>query len=177
MVMFFGCANDPEAVKAATQKKDAPVEWADEVTIRYSDHGKQKVFMFAPRLERFASEGEEYTVMPEGIKADFYDSAMVVQSGIRAGYAVDYPGKRTVEARYDVQVVNEKGDSLFTESLTWDREKKMIFTNAPVRIVTIEGEIIYGEHGMESDERFDRWRIRSVRESTLIIKENIDEEK
>ncbi len=175
MVVLFSCTNHPDDVKAATRHKDLPIEWAEDVTIRYSDHGEQKVYMFAPKLEKYQQEGETFTLMPDGIKAIFYDSAMHEQSSIVAGYAAEYPAKRTVEARYDVRVVNEVGDTLFTEALTWDRPKQLIHTDAAVKIVTHENEVIYGENGMEADERFKRWRIRSVRESTLIIREHDEE--
>lgn len=173
-VMLFSCVNDPEEVKAVSQGKNLPAEWADDVEMLYSEWGMMKVYLTAPRLEKYTGDRERYTLMPKGLKAVFYDSLMTERSSIKAGYAVEYPDRRTVEARYHVQVVNEKGDTLNTESLTWDRTKKLIYTNASVRIITHEHEIIYGENGMEADERFTRWRIRNVKESTLLLKEDED---
>jgi len=177
MMVLSACTNNPEDVKAATQNKELPVEWAEDVTIHYSDNGVQKVYMHAPKLERYRQQGELYTLMPEGIKAIFFDSAATERSSIVAGYGAEYPGKRTVEVKHNVRVINETGDTLFTESLTWDRTRQIIHTISPVRIVTHENEIIYGENGMEADERFTRWRIRNVRESSLIIRESADEPK
>ena len=175
MVTVSSCTNDPEDVKAVTKNKELPVEWADDVTILYSDRGNIRLFMHAQRLEKFIGNQELYTVMPEGIEAIFYDSAMTERSSIVAGYAVEYPERRIVEARYHVRVVNETGDTLFTESLIWNRNNRLISTNASVRIITHENEVIYGENGMEADEQFKRWRIKSVKESSLIIRENDDE--
>ncbi len=175
LVSFFSCTNDPEDVKAVSKSKELPVEWADDVTILLSDRGLIRLFMHAPRLEKFAGNQERYTVMPEGIEATFYDTAMTERSGIVAGYAIEYPDKRIVEARYHVRVINETGDTLFTESLTWDRNNRLISTNTSVRIITHENEVIYGENGMEADEQFKRWRIRNVKESSLIIREHPDE--
>jgi hypothetical protein len=133
--------------------------------------------MHASRLEKYVSSTERYTLMPKGIHAVFYDSAMTPRSSIEAGYAIEHPDRRTVEARHNIRVVNETGDTLFTESLLWERNKQLISTKAPVRIVTHENEVIYGENGMESDERFTKWRIRNVKESTLILKEEEAAEK
>jgi hypothetical protein len=96
------------------------------------------------------------------------------RSSIRAGYAIEYPEKRLVEARNHVRVVNEKGDTMNTEHLYWDRNTQRITTDASVRIITHENEVIYGENGMEADERFTWWRIRRVKESSLIIREGDD---
>jgi LPS export ABC transporter protein LptC len=177
VLMLFSCTNDPNDVKAVSRAKELPVEWADDVTMLYSDQGMTKVYLHAPRLEKYAGGKERYTLMPQGIHAVFYDSAMSPRSSIAAGYAVEYPDRRTVEARSNIRVVNETGDTLYTESLLWERSRQLISTNAPVRIVTHENEVIYGENGMESDERFTKWRIRNVKESVLFLKESDDTNK
>lgn len=171
MVMLFSCVNDPEKVKAVKQDKDLPVEWAEDIEIIYSEWGTMKLHLKAPKVENYVSERERYTLMPQGIQAVFYDTSGAERSSIKAGYAVEYPGRRIIEARTDVRVINEKGDTLNTEYLVWDRSIQRISTNAAVRIITHENEVIYGENGMEADERFTRWRIKSVKESTLILRE------
>jgi LPS export ABC transporter protein LptC len=175
-VMLFSCVNDPEDVKAVRQDQQLPVEWADDVEMIYSEAGNMRVVITTPRLEKYAGGRERYTLMPEGIHAIFYDSVMMERSSIKAGYAVEYPDRRTIEARYAVQVINETGDTLNTESLTWDRNQKRIFTTAAVRIITHENEVIYGTSGMEADERFTKWRINNIRESSLIIRESEDDQ-
>jgi LPS export ABC transporter protein LptC len=176
-VILFSCVNDPADVRSVKQDLQLPVEWADDVEMIYSESGNMKVVITTPRLEKYAGGRERYTLMPEGILAVFYDSLMNERSSIKAGYAVEYPDRRTVEARYAVQVINETGDTLNTESLTWDRNQQKIHTNAAVRIITHENEVIYGINGMEADERFTRWRIKNIRESSLIIRESEDQPK
>lgn len=174
VVMLFSCINNPDDVRAVKQNKQLPVEWADDVEIIYSEAGKMKVLMTAPRMEKYINESENYTLLPQGIHAVFFDEDDQEKSSIKAGYAIEYPDKKLVEARYNVQVVNENADTLNTENLTWDRTRKLIFTQSSVRIITHENEVIYGENGMEADERFTRWRIKQVKESSLLIKEEED---
>lgn len=170
-VMLFSCINDPEQVKYVKSDKSVPVEWAQDVKMIYSEWGAVKATMKAPKLEKYYDGHQEYTIMPKGINAVFYDSAMNERSGIDAGYAIEYPQKGIVEARNNVRVINEVGDTLYTEYLVWDRNEKKIHTNTSVRIITHENEVIYGENGMEADEQFRRWRILSVKESTIIIRD------
>lgn len=173
-VMLFSCVNNPDDVRAVKQDRQLPVEWADDIEIIYSEAGKMKVLMRAPRMEKYVDERENYTLLPKGINAVFFDADDQENSSIKAGYAIEYPDKKLVEARYNVQVINENGDTLNTEYLTWDRNRQLIFTQSSVRIVTHENEVIYGENGMEADERFTRWRIKQVKESSLLIKEEED---
>ena len=57
----------------------------------------------------------------------------------------------------DVVVVNEKGERLSTQELTWNKEKKKIYTDKYVQIET-EDAILRGD-GFEADERFTRYKI------------------
>lgn len=155
--------------------QEVPVEWAEDVEIHYSEWGELKALLKAPRLERYANNKERYNLMPSGITAIFYDSTGVEKSGIIAGYAKEYPDKKIVEAKSNVQVISEKGDTMRTEHLIWDRNLQRLTTNASVRIITSDNEIIFGENGMEADERFTWWRIKSIRESTLLVKEEAEE--
>lgn len=169
---LIACTNDPDQVKAVGKSRDLPTEWANDVEILYSDSGAMRVFVTAPRLEKYYNGKERYTLMPKGIDARFFDSARVEKSSIIAGYAVEYPDKKLIEARNNVQVVNELGDTLNTEYLVWNRNTRIISTEASVRIITHENEVIFGENGMEADERFTRWRIRNIKQSTLLLKED-----
>jgi LPS export ABC transporter protein LptC len=171
-MIFSSCTNDPEKVKEVNQDKKLPREWANDVTIEYTDSGLLRARITAPRLEKYFDGRERYSVMPKGISARFFDESGAGKSGIKAGYAVEYPDKRLVEARNNVEVVNELGDTLRTESLVWNRNVRMITTDAAVRITTHENEVIFGENGMEADEQFTRWRIKNIRESTLILRES-----
>jgi hypothetical protein len=66
-------------------------------------------------------------------------------------------------------VVNEKNEQLNTEHLVWDEQKGLIYSDKFVKINTGK-EILMGE-GMESDERFNRWKIKRPKGS-ITIKEN-----
>lgn len=170
-MLITSCVNNPEEVRTVKPNQDVPVEWAEDVEIHYSEWGSTKALLCAPKLERYANNKERYNLMPLGITAIFYDSAGLENSGIVAGYAKEYPDKKIVEAKSNVQVVNELGDTLRTEYLIWDRNLQRLSTDASVRIVTRDNEVIYGENGMEADERFTWWRIKNIRESTILVKE------
>lgn len=171
-MVTVSCTNDPEKVKELNKGKDLPKEWAENVTIHFSDSGLLRALITAPRLERYTEGRERYNLMPKGIHARFFDSVGAETSGIRAGYAIEFPDKRIVETRNNVQVVNETGDTLFTEYLVWNRNTRLISTEASVRIITHENEVIFGKNGMEADEKFTRWRIKHITESSLIIRES-----
>jgi Lipopolysaccharide-assembly, LptC-related len=57
-------------------------------------------------------------------------------------------------------VINAKGEKLNTEEIIWDEQKKIIYSNAFVKITTGD-EIIWGI-GMEANEDFTDYVIKKV---------------
>jgi hypothetical protein len=63
--------------------------------------------------------------------------------------------------------VNNKGDTLRTELLTWDESTQKIYTDKFIRITTPE-QIILGD-GLESNTEFTEYKIFKIR-GTISLK-------
>ncbi len=153
------CENDIEKIKLVTQKS-LPSESAKEIEIIYSDSALVRARIKAPKMDHFVTENP-YREMAKGIDAVFFDSKMKVQSKLTANYAISYEQKKTMEARGNVVVVNEKGDQLNTEHLIWDQVKAKIYSKEFVKITTAD-EIIYG-NGFEADQNFRKYKIFNIK--------------
>ncbi|MFH0864682.1 MAG: LPS export ABC transporter periplasmic protein LptC [Bacteroidota bacterium] len=165
MCFLFSCENDIKTINTVGNKDYLPVETATDVETIYSDSGQIVVIVKAPQLDRY--EGEKtYVEMPKGVNVFFYDSAMNVRSKLTAKYAISYEKEKIMEARNDVVVVNEKQEQLNTEHLVWDQKKAIFYSDKFVKINT--GEMIIWGDGMNSDERFDKWKILKVKGSITI---------
>jgi LPS export ABC transporter protein LptC len=158
---LFACANkDMDKIKVITQQVDLPVEIGSNVSISYTDSGFQKAKLFAPLLERYATETRSETEMRKGITAYFYNREGKVNSYIKSKYAIRNERERTITARKEVQVVNNKGDTLRTEELIWDEKTDKIYSDKPVRITTPD-KIIMGT-GMVSNAAFTQFRVLNI---------------
>ncbi len=158
--LLSSCENDVERVKQVTASDSLPVETGKDVEFFYSDSGRVKVRAFAPKLERFANPEDPKIVMPDGVNVDFYNEEMKVKSKLTANYAVRYEQKHIMEARHNVVVVNEKGETLNTEKLFWDEDHDRIYSDQFVKI-TKEDETIWG-NGFESNATFDKYDITDI---------------
>jgi len=150
-----------------TAKDTAPVQTSKDVEIVYSDSAKMKVKLIAPLLERFVKD-TSYVIFRQGVHVFFYDDKEKVKTELTAKYGIRYEGVGRMEAKNDVVLVNEKGEKLNTEHLTWDEQKKLIYTDAFVKITTLD-KIIYGD-GLESNQDFSRYKIKNIK-GELGIKE------
>ncbi len=153
-------ADEVDKIKVSASHKDLPVEVGSNITINYTDSGYLKAKVFAPMLERYANENRMETEMRQGITAYFYDNRGKVTSYIKSKYAIRNERDRTLTARNDVNVVNNKGDTLRTEELVWDEKTDRIYSDKFVKI-TSPDRIILGS-GLESNTEFSRFRVLNI---------------
>jgi len=135
-------------------------EFAEKVTIEYTDSGFLKARIFSPILVAVKQLNNPYVEMKKGLKVDFYSVKGDIQSYLTADYAISYPNKKLIVVQRDVEILNIKGEVLNTEELRWDQVKGRIYTNKPVKITT-KDQIITGI-GLESNQSFSDWEILNV---------------
>jgi LPS export ABC transporter protein LptC len=135
-------------------------EFAEKVTIEYTDSGFLKARIFSPILVAVKQPNNPYVEMKKGLKVDFYSIKGDIQSYLTADYAISYPNKKVIVVQRDVEILNTKGEVLNTEELRWDQVKGRIYTNKPVKITT-KDQIITGI-GLESNQSFSDWEILNV---------------
>lgn len=161
------CVNNPAEVNTLTEKNTGPVQTAQNIEILYSDSARLKVRVVAPELNKFTGD-KPHILFPKGVKAYFYDINQKVSSSLSAKYAVNYEDENKIEARKDVEVINDKGEKLNTEHLVWDRNTQMLYSEQFVKITTSD-EVIYGD-GFEADQDFTKYRIKKIK-GTINLKE------
>lgn len=171
LILFLllpSCKNDLETVNTITATSNLPNETGDNVEIIFSDSAKMKIKLFGTVIERYVKD-TSYTLFPKGLHVLFYDDNSKIKNELTAEYGIRYEGIGRMEAKKNVVLVNEKGETLNTEHLIWDENKQLIFTEAFVKIKTLD-EIIYGD-GLESNQDFTRYKIKNIK-GTIGLSEN-----
>lgn len=158
---LVSCTSREIEQKVLNERLNLPLETGKNIFITYTDSGYTKAKVYAPMLERYASDSRNETVMRNGITTYFYNKDKKIESYLKSKYAIRYDREKKMIARNDVILVNNKGDSLRTEELIWDEAKQQIHSDKFVRITT-KDEIIMGD-GFESNTEFTQYRIFSIR--------------
>ncbi|HNQ11693.1 MAG TPA: LPS export ABC transporter periplasmic protein LptC [Bacteroidia bacterium] len=157
---IYACSNDLEKVDQISSKKEIPIESSKNVEVLYSDSAVVKVKVLAPEMDRYVHP-EEYLELPKGVHLTFYDNQYQASSTLKANYAIRKVQEQKMEARGNVEVVNNKNEKLNTEKLIWDENNRKIYTDAFAKITT-DKEIIYG-NGFEANEDFTQYRIFNIK--------------
>ena len=173
IVLLSACKNDPKEIDALVGKQSIQEDKADEVTIIYSEHGKSRIRMFATEFIRNEIAKPQYVDMRKGLKVEFFDDSMNVESTLTAMYARRYEGKGNVLIRDSVVVVNKKGETLRPEELIWNQNVRKFYTEKFVRINTPD-QVMYGD-GLEANEDFTWYRIKNPKGTVRVNKEEMPE--
>lgn len=139
------------------------------VYIVVSDSSVVKMEMTGKKQLEYLNGDLEF---PEGIKIVFYDKLGQKTSELTAlrGYKDSKENLFRVEG--DVVVDNlQKKETLSTEVLFWDPEKKTIFTDKFVTVETPD-QLLFAE-GMDADQDFTNYEFRKLRDSQFKVKDGV----
>lgn len=147
LMFFASCENDPEQIKAWTEKKDL-VETGKEIESYLSQSGKLKAKLTAPLMYRYQTD-TIYSEFPESLHVDFYDDSVNVSSWLTALYGKYFESLNKVYLRDSVTVINLDGDTLRCPDLWWDQNLQKFYTDKPARLDGKDKNII-GNQGLEA---------------------------
>ena len=89
-VIVAGCKNDPKEINALVTKGAQQEDKAEDVTILYSDNGHVKMKLYAKEFVKNDVAKPPYTDMRKGLKVEFFNDSMQVESTLDAKYARYY---------------------------------------------------------------------------------------
>lgn len=169
VLLIASCQNDMEKIKSLTDFAKSPVESAKDITVIASDSGKLQFFMTSPQLDRYQGE-QSYSKYPKGLSVVFYDENRKEKMKLSANYAVNYEERKIMEAKNNVVIIDyKKGDTIYTESILWDQNRKTISSNVAVKRVN-KDNVLYGD-GFDADQSFNKYELRHVRGGFNVDKE------
>ena len=160
ILLISGCENDIEKINRLTEGTDYPNITGSNIEVIFSDSAKVKVQVLAPEFKQFNKIEKPYLEFPGGFEVYFYDDSLIIESTIRADYAIYYNEDKLWRANGNVVAKKlSNGDQLNTEELFWDEEKELIYSNTFTRIQNQDGTF-YGKNGFESHQNLNNWQLK-----------------
>ena len=158
-VFLFSCkSNNPEEIKALTEKQDEPSISIENLETTILDSGRVKYRLITPILIKYSNAEEPFDDFPKGLLFLSYNKTGQVESQIKCNNARHNTKKKLWELNNNVEAINAKGEILNTEQLFWDMGKKIIYTDKHVKITTKTN--ISNGIGFESKEDMSNYTIK-----------------
>ena len=171
-LVFLSCVNSQDEIRRLNEIPDHTTQTIQDVEIIHSDSAKVKVRITGPIFNNVQVVEEPYIEFPNGVLVEFYDDNLNIYSKLKADYAIKYDKKEETIFRNNVEFKNIDNETLITDELIWDQNKKRIYSDGFVSIRTEEEELT-GE-GFEADEDFTNYRIRNLRGKIKVNKDEIN---
>ena len=158
-ILFFACNNNElDKIQAFTSFEELPILEITNFKTLHTDSGVVRFSLEAPLLLRFENGGKTFDEFSQGMHLIRFKEKREITSSIRADYAKKFPKEKKWEAKNNVVITNEAGDSLQTEHLIWMEKEEKIFTEEYVKIIRSD-QIITGV-GLTSDQSMTNWKIK-----------------
>lgn len=157
--LFVSCVNDLDRVAAVEIPQAAPDRITSGAEYLFTDSGSVRNRLRAGRIAEWSTEPKR-TELSEGLELVFYDANGERSSVLTARRGVIVPAEKRMEVNEQVVFVNDKGERLETEQLTWDQDSGRVHTDRAVRIER-GGDIIHGQ-GLVAAEDFSRYTISRI---------------
>lgn len=156
LLAVFSCSNWDEASKKtkATVRPEVSVEGGFELELTEKE---RKLWLL--RGQKMARWKNDETSIKE-LYLDVYDSVGVLKSWLLSDSAWLGSKMNNIRLYGSVRLHTTEGLTVRTDSLWIDNKRKRAYTDARVRIISPDGDVLSGV-GFESDTQFQDWKIVS----------------
>lgn len=154
------CQNDLDKVAAVEVGLHAPDRITTEAEYLYSDSGRVTNRLRAGRIAEWTTGENKRTEMSDGVELLFYDRDGDPQSRLTARRGTILPKEERMEVYEQVVFVNQKGERLETEQLTWYEDSARVRTDKAVRVQR-GADVIHGL-GLDATEDFSSYVIHRI---------------
>lgn len=165
MLLFFSCSSDVDSMEKSDINISGkiPDAYYSDFNITYTDSGILKVKITGEILEQYAGTDsiEGMDVMKNNVYLRFYNTNQEITTELKANHAIRYQNSGKMYASDDVIVINQLGEKLNTERLTWDSKTEQIICDTTVVITKPNGQKIVGS-SLVSDQTFENYKITKV---------------
>lgn len=159
-LVLCGCQNDLDKVAAIEVELNAPDRITSTAEYLYSDSGRVTNRLRAGRIAEWSTGERKRTEMSEGVELVFFDRKGEEQSKLTARRGLILPKEKRMEVYEQVVFVNEKGERLETEQLTWYQDSARVRTDKAVRVQR-GPDVIHGL-GLDAAEDFSSYVIHRI---------------
>lgn len=153
-LLLFACGQDKSILNEKVY--EGPLLEMDSVETMYSDEGKIRIIIKAPKELSFDGGNKEW---PMGLYLEIYDTETgALTTTFRSDRAFYNEDEDYYKGEGDVVVINlETGDELTTEELYWSQKEERYYTE---RFVTIkEGDELHTGEGLTASQDFLTYEI------------------
>lgn len=150
-LFVISCENDINQINAWTGKK-VMVETGKNIESYLSEEGLVKAKLTAPLMYRYEAD-TVYSEFPKTLHVDFYNDSTKIETRLDSKHGKYFETLDKVYLWDSVVVINVRGDTLKTNDLWWDKNRRLFYTDSYAEYRTKDKQI-YPGRGLEATQDF-----------------------
>lgn len=156
-ILLFSCNREnPSTTK---KKVDFPTRTLINANIINKDSGRISWNLRSPLIEEFTTVKSPYKLFKKGLNVDFYEKGKEKPGYFIADWARLDDGTGIYEGRGNVIIVNEKGDSLKSDQLFWNKKRKTVYTSKEVYLINSKGDSLKATNGLQASDDLEHYTL------------------
>ncbi|MDR2556968.1 MAG: LPS export ABC transporter periplasmic protein LptC [Bacteroidales bacterium] len=158
VVMAAACGNRKSGI--VFDSATMPVQTVYDAKTMFTDRGCLQMLLEQPVLHNYEDE-EKTQISPSGIEMSFYDKqTSKLEVYIRADSAVNSQSSKLMRFYRNVVIYDyRKGDTITTEALYWNQDKRKIYSDVYTRQAGLKS--VTTGTGFDADEQLNNINIRN----------------
>lgn len=158
--VFFALISCEEDLSEASKskKKNFPSEIIYNAKLVRRDSGFVNLRLQAPVIEKYSLIDSPYVEAKKGLYLEYFDKKKSQIPGkIWAKYAKFNELKDFYEARGNVKILTNEGQTFATQKIYWDKKNRKMFTKDTVFVTDKDGSTLIGANGMVAKDDFSEY--------------------
>lgn len=168
-VTLFSCNRETPVVRK-DKKTNFPNRSLIDANIIFKDSGKVSMNLRSPLIEEYSLIDTPYTLFRKGLELDFYENGAEKPGFFKADWGKLSDKTGIYEGRGNVVIVTDAGDSVKSEQLFWDKNKKLIYSTKLVELIGKDGSKITAKNGIEAADDLQEYTLFN-NEGYILMKE------
>lgn len=150
--------NQIDPPRGELKRGDYPdLNYQDSIEVSQYDSAKLKWRLRAIKLERWPSKANQVNLL--GVNLEMYDSLGQISAWLKADSVILFSDGNVIHAYGSTRIRSPKKLEVSSDSVWIDRYMNSVVTDAPVRILTPDGDLLMG-FGLRSDLKLENWHIQ-----------------
>ena len=170
LVVLFSCERESTTITKG-MKKNFPNRSLLDANITFKDSGRVTLNLRSPLIEEYSLIDSPYTIFRKGLEIDFYDKGAEKPGFFKADWGKLSDKSGIYEGKGNVIIISENGDTVKTEQLFWDKNRKLIYTTKLVELIGKDGSRITARNGLESTDDLEEYTLFN-NEGYLLMDDN-----
>ena len=170
--IFISCKNRVTTVESLENLDSIPTQTIENMEGWHVERGIVRGRLTAPYMEKYSRGSDPYETFPHAFRVEAFTSDGQLETVITAEKALHRTGQEQIWIATGNVVIRNilKEETMETDTLYWDQQKKTIYTHCYVRLTS--PDFFAQGYGMKSDERATNAKILRPFDSYGYIKQD-----